>query len=235
MRPASRSGSPRRRSGAKVWLQVEDAGPGVAATALPHLFERFYRAPRRQGSRSEGGSGIGLAVVKGLADAMGGSAFARPSTLGGLEVVVRLPVEVEPEVEPAPEGAAEPEVEPALEPDGAPKAAEPNAAEPAPEPDGAPKAAEPNAAEPAPEPKADLRPASRRRSSCRTQMSDGAAVVLIVEDDEPARAAIASNLRARGHEVDEAGDVREALRLWDCRRPDLILLDLDCPTSTARP
>ena len=60
-------------------------------------------------------------------------------------------------------------------------------------------------------------------------MSDGAAVVLIVEDDEPARAAIAANLRARGHEVDEAGDVREALRLWDVRRPDLILLDLGLP------
>ena len=60
-------------------------------------------------------------------------------------------------------------------------------------------------------------------------MSDGAAVVLIVEDDQPARAAIASNLRARGHEVDEAGDVREALRMWDARRPDLILLDLGLP------
>ena len=54
-------------------------------------------------------------------------------------------------------------------------------------------------------------------------MSDGGAVVLIVEDDEAARVAIAGNLRARGHEVDEAGDVREALRLWDC------------PTWTARP
>ena len=60
-------------------------------------------------------------------------------------------------------------------------------------------------------------------------MSEGATVVLIVEDDEPARAAIATNLRARGHEVDEAGDVREALRLWDARRPDLILLDLGLP------
>ena len=60
-------------------------------------------------------------------------------------------------------------------------------------------------------------------------MSEGAAVVLIVEDDESARAAIASNLRARGHEVDEAGDVRDALRLWDNRRPDLILLDLGLP------
>jgi len=60
-------------------------------------------------------------------------------------------------------------------------------------------------------------------------MSESAAVVLIVEDDEPARAAIASNLRARGHEVDEAVDVRDALRLWDNRRPDLILLDLGLP------
>ena len=87
--------------GGEVWLIVEDAGPGVAAAAMPHLFERFYRAPRRQGSRSQGGSGIGLAVVKGLAEAMGGSATARVSVLGGLEVVVRLPVERE--REPAPD------------------------------------------------------------------------------------------------------------------------------------
>jgi two-component system KDP operon response regulator KdpE len=60
-------------------------------------------------------------------------------------------------------------------------------------------------------------------------MSVGGAVVLLVEDDEAARVAIASNLRGRGHEVDEAGDVREALRLWDVRRPDLILLDLGLP------
>jgi two-component system KDP operon response regulator KdpE len=53
--------------------------------------------------------------------------------------------------------------------------------------------------------------------------------ILIVEDDEAARTAIAGNLRARGHEVDEAGDVRTALRAWDARRPDLILLDLGLP------
>ena len=60
-------------------------------------------------------------------------------------------------------------------------------------------------------------------------MMDSAGVVLIVEDDEAARSAIAANLRARGHEVDEAGDVRAALRSWDQRRPDLILLDLGLP------
>jgi two-component system KDP operon response regulator KdpE len=60
-------------------------------------------------------------------------------------------------------------------------------------------------------------------------MTEGAAVVLIVEDDEADRAAIAGNLRARGHEVDEAADVRGALRAWDNRRPDVILLDLGLP------
>jgi two-component system sensor histidine kinase KdpD len=86
-----------RAVGEQVWLIVADAGPGVPAGVLPHLFERFYRGPRRQGSRSEGGSGIGLAVVKGLTEAMGGTVLARPSSLGGLEVIVRLAVEQEPE------------------------------------------------------------------------------------------------------------------------------------------
>jgi len=80
-------------SDGRVELVVEDAGPGVPAAALAHLFERFYRGPRRLGSRSEGGSGIGLTVVRGLAEAMGGSAEARASELGGLAVAVWLPVE----------------------------------------------------------------------------------------------------------------------------------------------
>jgi two-component system, OmpR family, sensor histidine kinase KdpD len=82
-----------------VELIVEDAGPGVPGSELGHLFERFYRGPRRTGSRTEGGSGIGLTVVRGLAEAMGGSADARRSELGGLAVAVRLPAETE--VEPA--------------------------------------------------------------------------------------------------------------------------------------
>ena len=89
--------------GGQVWLIVEDAGPGVAAAAIPHLFARFYRVPRGRGSRAAGGSGIGLAVVKGFAEAMGGSAIARPSTLGGLEVIVRLPIEYEPKASDPPE------------------------------------------------------------------------------------------------------------------------------------
>jgi two-component system sensor histidine kinase KdpD len=123
--------------GGGVEMVVEDAGPGVPGPAMAHLFERFYRGPRRQGSRSEGGSGIGLAVVKGLVEAMGGSVEARPSELGGLAVAVRLPVESAPEpaepIEPAKsadpaaqsaDGAVQ-SVESAVEPAAQQAAAEP--------------------------------------------------------------------------------------------------------------
>jgi hypothetical protein len=66
--------------------------------------------PARRGSRSTGGSGIGLAVVRGLAEAMGGSARAERSPLGGLAVTVRLPIDEAAEAGRAPEpvGSAEP-------------------------------------------------------------------------------------------------------------------------------
>ena len=53
--------------------------------------------------------------------------------------------------------------------------------------------------------------------------------LLIVEDEEPARRALAGYLRRRGYEVREAGTARDALREWDGRRPDAILLDLGLP------
>ena len=53
--------------------------------------------------------------------------------------------------------------------------------------------------------------------------------LLIVEDDEPTRELVSANLRAHGHAVTEAGDVASALRAWDARRPDVIVLDLGLP------
>ena len=75
--------------GDAVRLRVEDGGPGVPADALAHLFEKFYRVPARRGSARQG-TGLGLAVVKGLAEAMGGSVSAGASELGGLAIDVRL-------------------------------------------------------------------------------------------------------------------------------------------------
>lgn len=76
---------------AVVRLTVEDAGPGVADEALPRLFERFYRVPAAEG-RSRPGTGIGLAVARGLVGAMGGRIAARRSALGGLAIDIDLPV-----------------------------------------------------------------------------------------------------------------------------------------------
>ena len=74
----------------RIRLTVEDAGSGVPADALPRLFEKFYRVPGRdRGSRS--GTGIGLAVVRGLTEAMGGRVAARQSSLGGLAIDLDLP------------------------------------------------------------------------------------------------------------------------------------------------
>jgi len=60
-------------------------------------------------------------------------------------------------------------------------------------------------------------------------MSESAAVVLIVEDDEPARRLSRAISAPEATRSTEAVDVRDALRLWDNRRPDLILLDLGLP------
>ena len=73
-----------------IRLTVEDSGPGVPTDALPRLFEKFYRVQGRA-TRSRPGTGVGLAVVRGLTDAMGGSVAARQSDLGGLAIDVDLP------------------------------------------------------------------------------------------------------------------------------------------------
>lgn len=80
-----------------VELVVEDSGPGVPIEALPRLFDKFYRVSRStDGSRR--GMGVGLTVAKGLIEAAGGGISARPSQLGGLAIVIRLPTAPEPPV-----------------------------------------------------------------------------------------------------------------------------------------
>ena len=87
----------------RVRIRVEDAGPGVPPESLPQLFDKFYRVPR-QGEGARRGLGIGLGVVKGLVEAMGGEVAASASPLGGLAVDLLLTVAPEPPGEPG-EGA----------------------------------------------------------------------------------------------------------------------------------
>ncbi len=74
----------------RVRLTVEDDGSGVAPEHLDRLFEKFYRVPG-SGRRSREGTGIGLAVTRGLIEAMGGAVAARRGALGGLAVDIDLP------------------------------------------------------------------------------------------------------------------------------------------------
>jgi len=81
-----------------VRLLVEDGGPGVPPEDIAHLFERFYRV-RQTGEGSRRGMGIGLSVVKGLVEAMGGAVRADASTLGGLAIELSLPAVPAPPLE----------------------------------------------------------------------------------------------------------------------------------------
>jgi len=53
--------------------------------------------------------------------------------------------------------------------------------------------------------------------------------VLVVEDDDETRHALAMDLSARGYQIAEAADGRAALERWEARRPDVVLLDLGLP------
>src|SRR3984893_8538517 len=59
-----------RRDGVKALLEVTDNGAGISTQAFPHVFERFYRADKAR-SRTSGGAGLGLSIVKAICTAHG--------------------------------------------------------------------------------------------------------------------------------------------------------------------
>lgn len=71
-----------------VELSVEDDGAGVPPADLPRLFDRFYRTDK---SRRAGGSGLGLSIVRQVAELHGGSATVEPVRPKGLRITVTLP------------------------------------------------------------------------------------------------------------------------------------------------
>lgn len=73
-----------------VMLRCTDHGPGLPAGAAERLFDPFWRADDSRG-RVAGGSGLGLAVVKAIAVAHGGSVSASNAQGGGASFALRLP------------------------------------------------------------------------------------------------------------------------------------------------
>ncbi|WP_339826716.1 ATP-binding protein [uncultured Parasphingorhabdus sp.] len=81
-----------KRAGDFVTISVADSAPGVPAGAISRLFEPLFRIDEAR-DRTSGGSGLGLAVCKTIAEAHGGGISARISNLGGLLIELNLPLE----------------------------------------------------------------------------------------------------------------------------------------------
>jgi signal transduction histidine kinase len=78
--------------GDTVELHVDDDGPGITPGDLPHVFERLYTSRTVPGRTL--GTGIGLAIVRELARAMGGDARVEPIDRVGTRFVVTLPAPI---------------------------------------------------------------------------------------------------------------------------------------------
>ena len=74
------------------WVKIShaDTGPGIPRHALKNVFNDFYRADNEM-TRTTGGTGIGLALVKKFIQAMGGKVFAKNNEGPGCTISLRLP------------------------------------------------------------------------------------------------------------------------------------------------
>jgi len=77
-------------SPASLRITVRDYGAGFPPEFIPHAFERFRRADTAR-TRTDGGAGLGLAIVRAIIRAHGGEALARNHPTGGAIVVLHLP------------------------------------------------------------------------------------------------------------------------------------------------
>lgn len=93
-------------AGGKIWvnmqelpgkfeLTIHDSGAGIPQDALPHVFERFYRADRSR-SRAEGGTGLGLSIALNLAQLHGWNLKASNHPQGGAIFSLDIPLPLKP-------------------------------------------------------------------------------------------------------------------------------------------
>lgn len=106
-----------RIGGGHYAVTVQDTGPGISASDLPHIFERFYQVKTGR-TRSQDGSGLGLSIAQSIAQAHGGSLTAQSAPGTGTAMTLSLPLvqhsdEPEASQEDASERLESPQVAPA--------------------------------------------------------------------------------------------------------------------------
>ncbi len=177
---------------------VADTGVGIPQAELPRLFERFYRVESAQG-RSYEGSGIGLALVRGLVDLHGGAITVESREGAGTTFTVRLPF-----------GARHLPADRVREIDAL-------------ETDGARRAVFLN------ESAGWLAPSSAIVSGGPRETHAGRGRVLLADDNADMRQYVTRLLVEEGYEVEAANDGESALSLALRRPPDLVLTDVMMP------
>jgi signal transduction histidine kinase len=80
-----------QQQGTMLSITVTDSGKGIATSALPRIFDRFYRADVAR-QTTTGGSGLGLAIVRAIVESHGGSVFASNAPEGGAKIGFTLPL-----------------------------------------------------------------------------------------------------------------------------------------------
>ncbi|MGW1215924.1 sensor histidine kinase [Streptomyces sp. NPDC002499] len=79
-------------AGGRAVLSVDDDGPGIPEEQRARVFERFVRLGDGSRARGDGGVGLGLAMVRGIARRHGGDVTVTASPLGGARFEVQLPL-----------------------------------------------------------------------------------------------------------------------------------------------
>ena len=71
-------------------VTIADDGPGILPTELPRVFDAYYQA---EAGRARGGTGLGLALARWVAEQHGGRIYAENGAAGSARIVLTLPVE----------------------------------------------------------------------------------------------------------------------------------------------
>jgi signal transduction histidine kinase len=87
--PGERVSARATLSGSGVRVDVVDHGPGIPEAERPQVFERFYQA---EGSRSDGGAGLGLAIAHSIVSMHHGTIWVEDAEPRGCRMVVELPL-----------------------------------------------------------------------------------------------------------------------------------------------